>query len=324
MSNDKDYIYISQIIPKVCGLGHQVHGIMTLMSFHDISNVKYSPFVHNNNITHIHKSLIKDLAGFITDINNNFKEKYNTNHNNRVRSGLNRPNFNLHYQLHYKEKSTKIYCFNDALPTKNCYQFVKDFDYKDIIINSKFLPKPNFKENSHNVVIHIRGHDAMYKRVSSYKNELYLKQINNSIKKILELEDNVCFYLHTDITDDQLEELFKKHITCDYIIVNNNDKENNKDYLNNKEIEDVEKQNFFVFKKQTHVLFAFSQMIHCDTLIVGDSLLSVAAMLLKEKKRTLLPDQIDCLACPSTKKEYKKYGIVSFIDNCMSFSKFLS
>jgi len=242
------------------GFGHQIFGMMSLISLTS-NDVKYVPYLHDGKFEHItpeEKIQLKDyIIEFYKKLGFKFPCDYSEYPPKRILS-RNRNNFNYDNTKDL-DWSNHTHVFDNAWSQIDIGKMVYNYGFYDSINNSK-LVESKFDSNYTNIVIHLRGGDGATRFFGTKQN---MSILNLIIKKIKSEYPNYMFNFHTnDIIDKNL-------------------------------LIDIQVDRYKVFDKTTNILFTFSQMVHSDILVVGDSSLSIAASYVN-KGLVLVPSKLTC------------------------------
>ena len=250
------------------GFGHQILGMMSIIALtKEFNEYEYVPYKHDGKFEHVdsdEKEILKmffgkmyELLGY--DLNVDF-EKYPTK---RIMSRMkNNYNFNEFNNLEWEKYS---YVFDNCWSLKNSGNIL--YKHRDSLRKSvlnEYLPIPNKFNNKVNVVIHIRGGDGSTRQFS--ERTLNIRNLNSFIRNIENIYSNKCyFHVHT----------------------NSNGK------LRESEIFMGLRGEYKIYGKEIPILQVFSDMIHSDVLLIGDSSLSIAASYLSENVK-YCPSKLTC------------------------------
>lgn len=248
------------------GFGHQLHGLFSCMILHNIDNYYFDAFYFkykNFKFDHIDIETAQKTKEYLIAISNEFINYYK----------LSKIKYQNNIFSHEIYNIPTNYDSNTLYRLDNAYYFEKIPNYnkikaehnnnisiiKNFFINDK-LPKNRLKQN--NVVIHIRGGDAL-----THGRNNVIRKYNNQILELLPIlfkkYKNYTYYIHSDDNVDFLIDLLKQ---------------NNIEY--------------FHFSKSTNIMEVISDFIHSDIFIMGASSLSTICSFLGEHKLIICND--DC------------------------------
>ena len=247
------------------GFGHQLHGLITVMSFHNVSNYYFDGhyFINKHfNFEHIDKNeknyatkyLIYSVNLFLNYFNENQKIYSNVVHSHEI------------YKIPKNYSQTTLYKLDNVFYTNksklnkiekkqqiNNLNIIKSFFFNKYIVN-------NLKEN--NIVFHFRLGDC-YKGKKKKIIDRYNKKIILLLERFSKKYTNYTYYFHT-----------------------------NGDIKNITEKADSLNIDYKVFKKNTNILEVFSDFINSKIFIGGVSSLSTIATFLNKNDLTIVYDEI--------------------------------
>lgn len=242
------------------GFGHQLLGIMSIISLSNKNDFTYVHYNHSGQFEHVNDEEKLQLKNYIDEFYSCLDYTYPFDFTIFPQQQImpsNQNNFNEHMNLEWNKFT---YVFDNAWSYKDIGKCVYEYNFTNAIKN-KLLPNPEFNRNKYNVVIHLRGGDAAHRGFGTEKN---LSILNNVFKKIINTTNASYFYFHTN----------------DYSV--------NKDLLN-----DIPNDRYKIYNKFNPLLTSFSQMVNADMLIVGDSALSFCASYVNDGT-ILVPSRTTC------------------------------
>ena len=249
------------------GFGHQLYGLFSCMILHNINGYYFDGIYFKNKhfkFDHINMEITQKTKEYLIAISNEFinyykltEKKYeNIIYSHEIYHIPTNYDFNTLYRLDNAYYFEKIPNYNQIkLEHKNNISIIKK-----LFINDK-LPENKLKKN--NIVIHIRGGDALTHGRNTVINK-YNKQILKLLPILFEKYKNYTYYIHSDDNVDFLIDLIKKNNNIEY----------------------------FHFAKSTNIMEVISDFIYSDIFIMGISALSYICSFLGEHKLIICND--DC------------------------------
>ena len=248
------------------GMGHQLHGLLSLLALHNVDNYYFDGYafidkdfsfehINQENSISVKEYFIEIVKEFIK-VNNQEKIIYGKKiHSHEVDRIPNNYDWDTLYSL------DNCYYFHNIPINKSQYEkYITNIEnIKPLFINEK-LPENRLSEK--NVVIHLRQGDAIvYGRGEVISN--YNKKIVSILPKLINNFKDYTFYIHTDgnadfITDILLEQNVK----------------------------------YIVYSKSENILNVFSDFIHSNVFLAGCSALSTVCTFLGNHQLTIVSDDI--------------------------------
>ena len=248
------------------GFGHQLLGMMSLISLTS-DTVVYVPYLHDGKFQHVNDEEKIELKEYLMKFYDILGYKYPHDFSKyppKKIGSLKEATYAIDFENPQAKLDWKRYThvFDNAWFTKDIGKKMYNYNFYNAL-NNELLLNNNFDSEYTNIVIHLRGGDGEKRNFGSnnMNNDPEFKKV---IEKLKNDYSNYYFHFHT----------------------------NNKTVSNNilKYINDTR---YKVYGKYTKVLFAFSQMLTADILIVGDSCLSIAASYVN-KGKILTPQKLTC------------------------------
>lgn len=248
------------------GVGHQLYGLVTCMILHNIDNYYFDAFYFkykNFKFDHIDIETAQKTKEYLIAISNEFINYYKLSEIKYQNNIFSHEIYNIptNYDPNTLYRLDNAYYF-EKIPNYNKIKAEHNNNIsiiKNFFINDK-LPKNRLKQN--NVVIHIRGGDAL-----THGRNNVIRKYNNQILELLPIlfkkYKNYTYYIHSDDNVDFLIDLLKQ---------------NNIEY--------------FHFSKSTNIMEVISDFIYSNIFIMGVSSLSYVCSFLGEQKLIICHD--DC------------------------------
>ena len=248
------------------GMGHQLHGLLSLLALHNADNYyfdehafinKFFALDHLNQEDSINvKEYLKEIVKGFIKVNNQEKINYEKTIHSHVLGNI--PNNASNDTLYSLDN---CYCFDEIPINKSQFKkYLTNIEkIKSFSINEK-LPKNRLSEK--NVVIHLRQGDAMAAERGIAINN-YNEKIINILPKMIDNFKDYIFYIHTDGNADFVTDILSKH---------------NVQYK--------------VYSKSENILNVLSDFIHSNVFLAGDSSLSVVCTFLGNHKHIIVSDDI--------------------------------
>jgi hypothetical protein len=246
------------------GFGHQLHGLFSCMILHNTDNYYFDAFYFkykNFKFDHIDIETAQKTKEYLIAISNEFINYYKLSEIKYQNNIFSHEIYNIptNYDPNTLYRLDNAYYF-EKIPNYNKIKSEHNNNIaiiKNFFINDK-LPKNRLKQN--NVVIHIRGGDAL---IDGRNN--VIRKYNNQILELLPIlfkkYKNYTYYIHSDDNVDFLIDLLNK---------------NNIEY--------------FHFAKSTNIMEVISDFIHSDIFIMGVSSLSTICSFLGEHELIICND----------------------------------
>tara|TARA_B110000003_G_C16652698_1_gene534901 strand:+ start:5579 stop:6445 length:867 start_codon:yes stop_codon:yes gene_type:complete len=266
-------INISQLSKD--GIGHQLHGIFTLMCMYNVYNYYYDAYQYIENIKSDNNSKrIEHISQFdnkqklidiLLTIHKNFIKEFKTIKKDYLNYTKFQPILKLddnENTLHYLDSN--LFFNKDFSNIEDNETFVKNYNIIKSIFRKSLDITKNFKQTD--IIIHIRyGNNAQ--QINAYNNIYKRTNYWNNIKNIIEklVNNNKKITIHTD------------SITLDFLFKN----------LSN------EKKQLVTIINEYDVLQTLRDFINCKTLIIGFSSLSTLAGLLSDNILIIPDDKIN-------------------------------
>lgn len=248
------------------GVGHQLYGLFSCMILHNIDYYYFDAFYFkykNFKFDHIDIETTQKIKEYLIAISNEFINYYKLSEIKYQNNIFSHEIYNIptNYDPNTLYRLDNAYYF-EKIPNYNKIKSEHNNNIsiiKNFFINDK-LPKNRLKQN--NVVIHIRGGDALI-----HGRNNVIRKYNNQILELLPIllkkYKNYTYYIHSDDNIDFLIDLLKQ---------------NNIEY--------------FHFSKSTNIMEVISDFIHSNIFIMGISALSYVCSFLGEQKLIICND--DC------------------------------
>lgn len=246
------------------GFGHQLLGMMSLISLTSDSIYVYVPYLHHGKFEHVDAQEKIELKEYLVKFYDVLGYKYPHDFSKYppkkiMPRHLNNYNFE---KMKNEDWENHTHVFDNAWTTKDIGKKIYNYNFYNAL-NNELLLDNNFDSEYTNIVIHLRGGDGSTRKFGTNQIDNDSK-LNKVIGKLKNDYSNYYFHFHT----------------------NNNGVSNNiLKYIND--------GRYKVYGKLTKVLFSFSQMLSADILIVGDSSFSIAASYVN-KGKIIVPEITTC------------------------------
>lgn len=242
------------------GIGHQLHGIFTLMILHDVNSFIFDINVfRNKTFRYEHISALEEqqvtqyiqtICNLFVKDNGQFVKTYNEKQGCKSISDT-KPNDNTLYILDNAFRFREIYGINMKLINSNIEKM------KNYFINNDLPPN---RVGTQSIVVHIRMGDALLYECRRKR----IMDLNEKVNKVLIILNNkypeYVVHVHTDGNHDQIKPLIQNVI------------------------------NIQVHLKNTNIMNVLSDLIHASILVCGSSSLSEFAGFMGNKQLVLYND----------------------------------
>lgn len=246
------------------GIGHQLHGLLSCLSLHNVKDYYFDGYVFTNKrfyFQHLTNGIKNDVEKYIKEIGKQFVELNEQKpisykkviHSHEVYKIPINYDPNILYSLDNAYYFDRI-SINQSEMTMFKNNITK---YKYLFINDKLPPN---RIKSDNIVIHFREGDALKSPERKYKIDSYKEKLVRLVKI---LPNSHTYYIHTDSN--------VKFLT---------------DILDNKESE------YVVYGKKEHILNVLSDFIHSKIFISAPSSLSTVCTFLGDHSLVIVADDI--------------------------------